>query len=481
MSFFDNIINNLPEVAGPTQKKLSFKEKLKWTGIILILFFILGFIPLYGLGQNALEQFEFLSVILGAEFGSIISLGIGPIVTASIVLQLLNGSGIINFNLTTPEGKKRFQGIQKLLAIFFVMFEAAIYVFMGGLAPAAVGHVFPSGVVMSSALFFELELLLVFQLTLGGLMIMFMDEVISKWGFGSGISLFIAAGVSKSLFIRTFSWIPASGILEAGGFTYATGAVIALFQALGQNDPVTATLKFAGILATILVIVMSVYAQSMKVEIPLSFGRIRGHGIRWPLKFIYTSNIPVILVAALMANLQLWARLMQNWGYPLLGSFAAGSNQPISGFIKWISVPGGMEGIVGEIIKNTLTLTHIGQALGYFFFMIIGCVIFSWFWMQTAGMDSRSQAKQMMASGLQIPGFRKDPRVLERLLDRYIGPLTIMGGITVGILAAVADLAGALANGTGILLTVMIIYGLYEEIAKQHMMDMNPMMRKFIE
>ena len=121
MSLFDNIINNLPEVMAPTQKKLSFKEKLKWTLITLVLFFVLGFIPLFGLGQNALSQFEFLSVILGAEFGSIISLGIGPIVTASIVLQLLNGSGIFKFDLTSHEGKRRFQGIQKLLSFFSII------------------------------------------------------------------------------------------------------------------------------------------------------------------------------------------------------------------------------------------------------------------------------------------------------------------------------------------------------------------------
>ena len=87
----------------------------------------------------------------------------------------------------------------------------------------------------------------------------------------------------------------------------------------------------------------------------------------------------------------------------------------------------------------------------------------------------------MMASGLQIPGFRKDQRILERLLKRYIWPLTVMGAIAVGFLAAIADLSGALSRGTGILLAVMIIYRLYEEIAQQHMMDMHPMLRKFME
>ncbi len=135
MSLLDSVIENLPEVKGPQQKKLPFKEKLKWTLIVLVIFFVMGLIPLFGLGDNALQQFEFLSIILGASFGSIISLGIGPLVTASIVLQLLAGTGILKLDLTTSEGKKRFQGLQKIGALFFVIFEACIYVFMGGLAP----------------------------------------------------------------------------------------------------------------------------------------------------------------------------------------------------------------------------------------------------------------------------------------------------------------------------------------------------------
>ena len=87
----------------------------------------------------------------------------------------------------------------------------------------------------------------------------------------------------------------------------------------------------------------------------------------------------------------------------------------------------------------------------------------------------------MMASGLQIPGFRRDLRVLESILKRYILPLTVMGGALVGILASTADLLGALSYGTGILLAVMIIYRLYEEIANQHMMDMHPALRKMME
>ncbi|HYD02704.1 MAG TPA: preprotein translocase subunit SecY [Alphaproteobacteria bacterium] len=461
MSFIESFISNLPQVASPSQKKLPFKDKLKWTLITLIIFFVLGTIPLFGLGTNALQQFEFLSIILGASFGSIISLGIGPIVTASIVLQLLNGSGLWKFDLTKPEGKKKFQAYQKLFSIIFVVLEACVYVFMGGLSP--------SEMYAGTPLYLQLELLLIFQLILGGIMIMFMDEIVSKWGFGSGISLFIAAGVAQQIFISAFSFLPN----PANPGTVA-GAIPNLFISLANGDPTTAALMIAALVATVAVFLMAVYVQAMKVEIPLSFGRIRGHGIRWPLNFLYTSNIPVILVAALMANIQIFATLLQRWGNPWLGTF--NGSTPTSGFVLWIY---GTD-IVGKIIKGSVVMTDVWHALVYILFMVCGSVLFSMFWVQSAGLDARSQAKQMMASGLQIPGFRRDERVLERILERYIWPLTIMGAITVGFIAAVADLSGALSRGTGILLAVMIIYQLYENIAREHMMDMNPMMRKFM-
>src|SRR3989338_73400 len=473
MSLIKTISSYLPEVEGPTQKKLSFKEKLKWTGIILTLFFVLGIIPLFGLNVNFLQRFEFLSVILGASFGSIISLGIGPIVTASIVLQLLNGSGILNFDLTSSEGKKTFQGLQKIMVIFFIIFEASIYVLMGGLAP--------DQALRGTGLYLSLELLLIFQLTLGGYLIVLMDQIVSKWGFGSGVSLFIAAGVSKSIFIRALSWMPGEQAVS-GEFTYAVCAIPQMFQAFGIGDTAVIMSALGAIISTIIVFVIAVYIQSMKVEIPLSFGRVRGHGIRWPLSFTYANVLPVILVSALLANIQLWARLLNNWGYNFLGTLDANGNA-VSGLVTWLYPPGGQNGLLGMIIRNNgfdVGWHAYGQALSYLLIMIMGCMLFSYFWVQTSGMDARSQAKQMMSSGLTIPGFRRDQRVLERLLDRYIGPLTIMGGATIRFLSGIADILGALGQGTGILLTVMIIYKLYEEIAKQHMMDMHPMMRKMM-
>ena len=199
MSFKD-ILHNLPEVKGPTEKKLSFNVKLKWTLIVLIAFFILSNIMIFGGTPEGLQRFEYLAIIMGTNFGSIISLGIGPIVMSSIILQLLVGSGILSINTNTPEGKKFFQALQKLGVFFFILFEAIIYVLMGGIQ-AMPGFAW----------------IVILQLIVGGILIVFMDEVCQKWGFGSGVSLFIAAGVGWRLFTGLFQFLgPENNIAAIG-------------------------------------------------------------------------------------------------------------------------------------------------------------------------------------------------------------------------------------------------------------------------
>ena len=460
MGLLETIMGLLPEVKAPDQKNLDFGTKFKWTLIILVAYYLLSLIPLNGLGGNALQQFTFFSTILGASFGSLITLGIGPIVTASIILQLLNGSGIIDFNLQTEEGKKRFQGWQKLLSIFFIVFEGIIFVASGGLSPSA--GVSPAWIMI--------------QLMIGGYLIMIMDEVVSKWGFGSGLSLFIAAGVSKELMIRLLSPLSQGGALAWPFGTEApVGAVFAVVYAITSQTITDFLRQLVAIVMTFVVFAIAVYAMAMKVEIPLSFGRARGYGVRWPLNFMYTSNIPVILIAALIANIQLAGQLLAQRGITWIGQFSGG--QPVSGLATWLYPVH----IIDAVITGTLTWVSVAQALVYMLIFALGSMVFAVFWVQSSGMDAKSLAKQIMDSGLQVPGFRRDPRVMERLLERYVMPLAVMGGLAIGVIAALADLSGALGSGTGILLSVMIVYQLYQEIAKQHQMDMHPLMKKFVE
>jgi len=446
-----DLLHNLPEVKSPEEKKVAFNTKLKWTLMILVGFFLLANIPLYGLADNALSRFEYLAILFGTSFGSIISLGIGPIVMSSIILQLLVGAQILNIDTKSEDGKKFFQSLQKLLAFAFVIFEAMVYVLMKGLQaePGFTG-------------------LVIFQLCLGGFLIIFMDEVVQKWGFGSGVSLFIAAGIGWRLFSQLFQFLGPEGNLTA------TGKVLALVSGLIAGDMTGVSLALFSILVTIGLFLAVVWAQSLKVEVPLSFDRVRGYGIKWPLQFFYAGVIPVILVSALAANLQLFASLLENWlGPTFLGSFSNGV--PISGLAFWIhSTP-----LLETLITGSFRLVYLLQGLGHILFYVVFSVLFAFFWVNTSGQDAGSQAKNIMSSGLSIPGFRKDERVLESILKRYVKPLTIMGGAAIGLLASAANLLGAMVGGTAILLAIMILYQLYQNIAQQHALDMNPALRGF--
>ncbi|MBI5347454.1 MAG: preprotein translocase subunit SecY [Candidatus Aenigmarchaeota archaeon] len=510
MGFYDKIIRSLPSITDP-KVHLNFKKRLIWTAVILLLFIILGQITVYGVSRTAQERFQFLEMILGSKMGSLITLGIGPIVTASIILQLLVGSKIIPWNLRTQEGKIKFQGTQKLLTVFFCIFEAVAYVSFGAIQPLSPDP--------------GLMMLIIAQLTFGGVLILLMDEVVSKWGIGSGVSLFIAAGVTAGIFVGALNpcanvGTPGCTLGDPSAGIFPFGHIPQAISYLQIGEVTQTILSLLPLIATITVFFIVVYVQAIKVEIPLAFGSFRGFSRRWPLKFIYTSNIPVILAAALLANMQLLGSMMAGRGITILGTFDENGTStggllhylltPHSSAIQVFSITllivifaGGMLAFylkhrnAGKIVAGSIVLGIVLAAIvsnafiglptgdemlrltGHVMFMVIASVVFSIFWVATAGMDARSVAEQIQGLGMQIPGFRRDPRIVESVLNRYIPTLAVLGGIFVGLLAAVADLTGALGTGTGILLTVMIIYNLYEQISMQYVEDMHPAVRKF--
>lgn len=453
-----SLLDYLPEIRTPKQR-IDFNSKLKWTFFALVSYFVLSMIPLYGLSQAYKAQFESLSVLLAANFGSVLSLGIGPLVTASIILQLLVSVNIINVDLKTQEGKVRFQKLQKIFSIGFVVLENSVFVISGAL-PAATPTLFN-------------ELLLIIQLVIGGLILLYLDELTSKYGLGSGISLFIAAGVSLQIITAGLSPFPdpTNPSLPSG---QAWKVVVLFLNGLVSE----AFWPLVSIVATVFVFSLSVYLQSMKVEIPLSFGRFRGMSIKWPLKFIYTSNMPVILVAAFIASLQFWGVMFQNLGFPILGSYEPGLNGrmvAVSGIGKYLTPP-----TIRQLVEAP-TFDSVMSFFVYLFLLSFGSIVFSVLWVSIGNQDPSSVAEQIVSSNLQIPGFRQDKRVIERVLARYIMPLTVVGGFSVGVLAAFADLLGALSRGTGILLSVMIVYNLYETITKQHFEEAHPLIKKFLK
>ncbi len=126
----DPILKFIPNIKKPAVP-LSFREKLKYTALLLSIYFIMFSTPAIGAELNNNPALEIINIIFAARIGTLVTVGIGPIVLASIILQLLMGAGVINIDTNDNEQKGRFQSIQKLLAIIIAFVEAYIYTSTG--------------------------------------------------------------------------------------------------------------------------------------------------------------------------------------------------------------------------------------------------------------------------------------------------------------------------------------------------------------
>ena len=116
---------------------MHFRTKMLWVIVILVFYFVMTNVFIYGLdATKTLDIFAQYRAILAGAQGSLMHLGIGPIVTASIIMQLFVGAKIIKLDLTDKEDKAVYQSTQKFLVIIMILVEAVPQVF-GYLVPSS--------------------------------------------------------------------------------------------------------------------------------------------------------------------------------------------------------------------------------------------------------------------------------------------------------------------------------------------------------
>jgi preprotein translocase subunit SecY len=515
------ITSRMPAVSQP-KGHVQFRTKMFWTVGVLLLYFVLTNIFLFGVDQaTVIDLFQSYRAILAGAQGTLMHLGIGPIVTGSIIMQLFTGAKIINLDLTDDEDKAMYQGTQKVMVVAMIFVEAVPQVF-GYLSPST-SLVSSLGAASAGNGMLLAEVIIIAQLVFGSYLVFLMDEVVSKWGIGSGISLFIAAGVSQQIVQGTLNWLPATAGAPITETNPPSGTIPKAYWfftnlnagqmagggweqvMLHSPNPVVALAGTAAIFFLV------AWTESTRIELPLSHAEARGARGRYPLRLIYASNIPVILMAALLANVSMFSILL--WSnptlmhFPLLGhqwwigsypasqtaatAMGVSATTPLTGGAYYLSTVNGLESWLlpllnsqtyGQLLVGHVWWQDLAHVMIYFSVMVIGSIIFARFWIQTTNMGPEAVARQIEASGMQIPGFRREPRVLRRVLERYIPVITIISGAAVGALAAGADLIGTLGNasGTGVLLTVGIVINLYEAMGREQLMEMNPLLRRFL-
>lgn len=444
----------MPQVPKP-KRKLSLHERFIWCGIALLIYLSMGQVPLYGAPTNPLDPFAAFRVIFASQRGTLLELGIGPIVTAGLLMQLLKGSGILKLDFKNPTDRAFFTSVTKFVTIVVIIVEGSIY---GASVYGGVTH--------------EAVIIVIGQLIGASIVIMLLDELVQKgWGLGSGISLFILAGVAQGILWNVFNPFP------SGADEFSFGVIPMLFQAAEKgadfntiffrpsNAPLPLPSIF-GLIITIGIILLLVYSQSIRIEIPIVSSRYRGFSAVYPIKLMYVSNIPVILASALTANAVLLGQMFWSAYNPLndneIFNWIAQFNPenpttPIGGVISYLIPPRG----ISVLFDNPL------RAGMYIIIITTIVVIFGRLWIELGGLSAKSAASSLLDADVQVPGFRRSESSIESLLQRYIPSVTFLGSLFLGLLASVSDVLGVLGTGVGLLLMIDIMINYHNLLLRE--------------
>uniref|UniRef100_A0A7S0R4H9 Translocon Sec61/SecY plug domain-containing protein n=1 Tax=Chlamydomonas leiostraca TaxID=1034604 RepID=A0A7S0R4H9_9CHLO len=454
---FLSILPDVPQA----DRRVPFKERFLYTAVTLFIFLVCSQLPLYGIKTNSsTDPFYWARVIMASNRGTCMELGISPIVTSGLVMQLLAGSKIIDVDNSVKADRELLNGAQKLLGVLITIGEAVAYVVSG-----MYGDVRELGATNA--------ILIITQLFFAGIIVICLDELLQKgYGLGSGISLFIATNICESIIWKAFSPYTVS----TGRGAEFEGAVIAMFHLLlTRNDKVRALKEafyrhnmpnITNLLATIVIFLVVIYFQGFRVDLPVRNKRARGQQGSYPIKLFYTSNMPIILQSALVSNLYFISQLLYkryggNFLVQLLGRWQAieygGNMVPVGGLVYYISPPQSLT----EVAANPL------HAIFYVVFMLTACALFSKTWIEVSGSSASDVAKQLKDQQMFIQGHRDTQASLKKELNRYIPTAAAFGGMCIGALTIIADFMGAIGSGTGILLAVTIIYQYFETYEKE--------------
>jgi len=455
----------LPEIPKPT-KKPSLTEKFIWTAIALVIFLVMSEVPLYGvaIAGNLQNTASILRTIFASTQGSLMELGIGPIVTAGLISQLLVGSELIRLDFSKPEDRSAFTAFNKVFTVAFIVAEAILYTLSGYLRG-------PNGASLSPMT----SLIVILQLVAASMVVFMLDQMIQRgWGFGSGISLFIMAGVAQRFMLDLFSPIAQPSIGYFGIVPFAINATATkTFSTIVYRNGLAPDL--IGLAATIAIMLFIIYLEGVRIEVPISSQKYKGFSGVYPIKLLYVSNIPVILVGALIANLQFFSLLLQSrlataGTNPLINLFATYSNQ------------GGQQVLTGGILYYLVTPNSLGQAaheplqtFTSILFMVVFSVLFAKLWVELGGMSPEKAAKSLLDAQVSVPGFRSTTASLGLVLAKYIPSVTVIGGLLVGLIAGVSSIFGVYGgSGIGLLLMIDIILQYYQTLIKEQVDELMP-------
>ncbi|MCA9365338.1 preprotein translocase subunit SecY [Candidatus Kaiserbacteria bacterium] len=390
----------------------------------LIVFRALAAIPIPGVDRGVLEQFfsnneffSFLNIFSGGGLAnlSIVMLGVGPFITASIIMQLMTVMSPKLKSMHTQEGeagRAKFTQYSRMLTLPLAILQGFGFLTL----------LKSQGIIFGLSTFeFAVNVVLVVA---GSMLLMWIGELVTEYGIGNGVSIIIFAGIVASL-PQTF------GLLYE---TFTTAQI---------------PLYFGFAVATVAIIALVVVMTEAERPVPITYARQSRGGKTYggsssyiPLRLNQAGVIPIIFALSIMLFPQMILNILSAFDLP------------------W--VPGALDKV------NAFFSNMLWYGLAYFILVFL----FTFFYTAVT-FDPDSVSKNLQRTGAFVPGLRPGSHTAE-YLGNLVTRLTLVGATFLAVIAVlpigmqVATGVSTLAiGGTALLIVVSVVLDLVRRIDAQ--------------
>ncbi|KAL6596702.1 hypothetical protein ACP70R_047345 [Stipagrostis hirtigluma subsp. patula] len=448
-------------------RAVPFGQRVLYTGMSVSVLLVCSHLPLYGVrySPSGADPLYWVRTLLASNRGTLMELGVAPVVTAGTVMQLLTISKLLGrVDPAVREDRELLDAARKALAMAIAAGEAAAHVLLG---------MYGSVGALGGAL-------IVLQLFSASLVVIFLDDLLDK-GYGLPGASFAPgspiethdkigeeqaqdqtnAEKNERVVWQVFSPV----MVNAGRGPEFEGLALAVVHhavvRAGKARALLGTLlrrhlpNVMNLLGTCVVLLAAVFLEGFRVLLPMRSRDARGRRATFPIKLLYTSTMPIVLHSAAVYALYMVSQLLHYSRYGggvlarLLGTWKEASHAavPVGGLAYYVTPP-------SDVAADPL------HALTYAALLLTSCALLSQAWVAASGSSARDVARQLADQRLAMPGTRD--AAMHSQLCRYIPTAAALGGLCVGALTIIADITGAIGSGTGILLAATAVYNLVD-------------------
>lgn len=400
------------------------RKKILMVGLLLVAFRVLAVIPIPGIDASKLNEFfsssqllGFLNLFSGGGLSnlSLVMLGVGPYITATIIMQLLT---IVFPNLKKAyyeegaEGRAKFNRISRYLTVPLAMLQGYgflnLLISQGVLSPLSIIDTIANIIII----------------TAGSVLLMWIGELISEYKIGNGVSLIIFAGIVSS--------IP----------QYLTASVVSF-------SPQVLPTYIAFIILSIVVTAGVVFVNEGERKVPVSYAKqVRGNkmygGVSTylPLRVNQAGVIPIIFAISLLLFPQFFA-------------------QAVSVISKDFSLR-----------VNDFVMQFFDNIIIYSILYFVLVVVFTYFYTAIT-FDPEEISKNLQRSGGFIPGIRPG-QATSQTIAKIVHRITLFGAVFLGVIAIlpnITEIATGIQSltigGAGLLIVVAVALEVMKQIESQ--------------